>query len=176
MNHEHKDKPHVYIKENKIVVQQDDQVISLNLSHAQMLVQELIEADQVLRRMEEKKKSRIDSLRVRLKDCSINMVPSERRSHILRWNDRTLHKAPAHILASCFSIDDDGWAVADPELTRLGCIGLFFAISTHEEQDIISELWDWGAFDEILCSKLWDIPSSQIPKTFQTRLAPFESL
>ena len=57
MNHEHKDKPHVYIKENKIVVQQDDQVISLNLSHAQMLVQELIEADQVLRRMEEKKKS-----------------------------------------------------------------------------------------------------------------------
>tara|TARA_B100000683_G_C12460786_1_gene544001 strand:+ start:293 stop:1519 length:1227 start_codon:yes stop_codon:yes gene_type:complete len=175
MNHEHKDKPHVYIKENKIVVQQDDQVISLNLSHAQMLVQELIEADQVLRRMEEKKKSRIDSLRVRLKDCSINMVPSERRSHILRWNDRTLHKAPAHILASCFSIDDDGWAVADPELTRLGCIGLFFAISTHEEQDIISELWDWGAFDEILCSKLWDIPSSQIPKTFQTRLAPFVS-
>ena len=129
MNHEHKDKPHVYIKENKIVVQQDDQVISINLSHAQMLVQELIEANQVLHTMEEKKKSRIDKLRIRLEKCSKGVVNSERESHIHRWNERLLHKAPTHVLASCFSLDDDGWAVVTPELTRYGCVGLFFAMS-----------------------------------------------
>lgn len=175
MNHEHKDKPHVYIKENKIVVQQDDQVISINLSDAQMLVQELIEANQLLLTMEEKKKNRIDALRVRLKECAKDSLDEERASYILHWNERILNKAPAHILASCFSIDDDGWAVVTQELNRWGCVGLFFAISTHEGQDIISELWDWGAFDEILCSTLWDLPSSQIPQTFQTRLVPFVS-
>ena len=175
MNHKHKDKPHVYIEENKIVVQQDDQIISINLSRAQMLVQELIEAKQVLYAMEEKKKNHIQSLRSRLEkytNCGNN---SERSSHIRRWNERTLHKAPAHILASCFSLDDDGWAVLTPELTRYGSVGLFFAISTHEERDIISELWGWGAFDELLCSTLWDFPSTQLPQTFQTKLAPFTS-
>ena len=175
MNHGHKDKPHVYIKENKIVVQQDDQVISINLSHAQTLVQELIEANQVLHKMEERKKGRIEALRVRLETSSKHVVHSDRASHILRWNERFVHKAPAHVLASCFSIDNDGWAVVTPELSRYGCVGLFFAISTHEEQDIVSELWDWGAFDELLCSTLWDLPATQIPQTFQTRLNPFVS-
>ena len=175
MNCEHKDKPHVYIKENKIVVQKDDQVISINLSDAQMLVQEIIEANQILHKMEEKKKSRIEEFRVRLKKCSSGIITSDRMSHILRWNDRFLHKASVNILASCFSLDDDGWAVVIPELTRYGRVGLFFAISTHEDQDIVSELWNWGAFDEILCSTLWDLPSTQIPQTFQTRLVPFVS-
>lgn len=140
-----------------------------------MLVQELIEANQVLHMMEEKKKSRIEKLRVRRKTCAKSVVHSDRSSHILRWNERILHKASAHVLASCFSLSDDGWAVITPELNRYGRVGLFFAISTHEEHDIVSELWEWGAFDEILCSVLWDLPSTQVPQTFQTRLVPFIS-
>ena len=131
MNHKHKAKPHVYIKENKIVVQQDDQSISINLSDAQTLVQELIEANQLLSTMEEKKKSRIETLRFRLEACSKDALDADRTSHILRWNKGHLHKVPAHVLASCFSLDDDGWAVVTPELTRYGCVGLFFAIFSY---------------------------------------------
>ena len=78
-----------------------------------------------------------------------------------------------HILASCFSIDDDGWAVVTSELNRWGRIGLFLRYP-HMNRDIVSELWDWGAFDELLCSTLWDLPSRD-PQTFHTRLVPFVS-
>lgn len=175
MNHEHKEKPHVYIQGNKIVIQCNDQDVSLNLSQTHTLVQELIQAKQVLAELEEKKIQRIERLRFRLEEMAQQVDSSERNKHILRWNTGVLQCAPASILASCFSLDDDGWAVIESELTRYGCVGFLFALSIYEEQDILSELWQWGAFDERICTALWDIPCAQIPQTFQTRLMPFLS-
>lgn len=175
MNREHKDKPNVYIQGNKIVIQCNDQDISLNMSQTQTLVQELIEAQQALGELEEKKKHRIEGLRARREECADDVDVHAQKDHIQRWNEGILHAAPSSVLASCFSIDDDGWARVHPDLTKYGRIGFLFSLSTHEEIDILSELWSWGAFDERLCAAVWDIPSEQIPQTFQPRLIPFVS-
>jgi sulfatase modifying factor 1 len=175
MDNEHKMKIDVYIEGDQVVLKRDSQIFYLNLSHSHMLVQELIQANQLLAQLEQKKTTKLNVLESRRISLVQEVEHSHVQEHIRKWNAGILHTAPSSILAYCFSLDKNGWAIPHEDLTQYGCVGLFFALSTYERDDILREVWDWGAFDERIIRSIWDIPPQEIPLSFQPRVLPFLS-
>lgn len=163
----------VYIEGDQVVVKHGTQSISLNLSSSQVLVQELIEANQLLSQLESVKKNKIGGLTKRIQELYSDESSTQTTHHIQKWNQGIFHAAPAPVLAQCFTLNSEGWAFPTPNMSPLGQLGFLFAMATHEEDDVLSELWSWGAFDELLYSMAGTIPPADLPECFQPRLMPF---
>ena len=175
MNNEHRMKIEVYIEGDQVVLKHGAQSFSLNLSSSQVLAQELIEANQLLEQLETAKQTKIGDLEKRIQELISEDSADRVQHHIQKWNEGILHSASADVLAQCFSVNSDGWALPKATLSPLGQLGFLFAMATHESDDVLSELWDWGAFDELLYGSTGVVNPRDLPQCFQPRLMPFLS-
>ena len=115
MNSEHKMNINVYIEGDKIVVQRNSLKLSLNLSQSQTLVEQLNHATQMLTVLENQKKSTIRNFTERLLQLSKNSKEKEVFEQIQQWNNRVFDRPKVSVLAHCFSLDSNGWAI--PKMT-----------------------------------------------------------